>query len=145
MLLPLLLSASLYQAAEKTLPLSCYYEKKIAVCYDSAGNLVSAVSSIPIDNFADSLVTDIALNALGSGADLLSTDYALQHGCKEGNPLAPRPEGRTALKMGAAAVRGSAAFWLRRHGHKRFADVFRYLGLGVDLLVTANNVKCGIK
>lgn len=100
---------------------------------------------VPVEKIADGLATDLALNALGTGLDLLSTDFALHRGCVEGNPLAPRVEGRVALKMGGAAMTGAASYWLRRKGHKRAADVLRYARLAVDLGLTVNNVACGLK
>lgn len=100
---------------------------------------------VPVDSFSDALALDLALNAAGSGLDLISTDWALQHGCHEANPLGQRVEGRVALKMGSAAVRGVVAYYLRRSGHKTGANIWRYTGLVVDLGVTASNVKCGTK
>ncbi len=97
---------------------------------------------IPIEKIANPLATDLVLNGLGMGADLITTDYALNHGCYEANPLAPRVEGRVALKMGVGAIRGAVAYWLRRSGHKRGADVFRWVGLAVDMGISVNNVAC---
>ncbi len=82
---------------------------------------------VPVERFSDALATDLALNGLGTGLDLMSTDWAINRGCVEGNRLAPRVEGRVALKVGAAALRGSVAYWLRRRGHKLAADVWRWL------------------
>lgn len=122
-MLSLVLAASLWQAAQ-TVPLPV---------------------TVPIEKFSDALAVDLALNAVGTGLDLISTDWAISRGCKEGNPLAPRVEGRVALKVGAAALRGSVAYFLRRRGHKRFADVWRWAGFGTDLLITGNNVACGTR
>lgn len=101
--------------------------------------------TVPIEKIADPLATDLALIGLGTGADLLSTDYFLNHSkgaCVEVNPLGQRPEGRVALKIGAAALRGSAAYFLRRRGHRKIANVVRWLGLAVDGGVTASNLAC---
>jgi len=99
--------------------------------------------SVPIEKISDALATDLALIGLGTGADLISTDWAINRGCVEGNPLVPRPEGRIALKSGGASIRGVLAYWLRRKGHRSIANVFRWAGFGTDLLITGNNVKCG--
>lgn len=102
----------------------------------------SAFEPIPVEKIADSVALDLALNGFGTGLDLISTDYAVNNGCVEGNPLAPRVEGRIALKIGLAAFRGSVGYWLRRHGHKTTADVFRWAGLATDLFITGHNLAC---
>ena len=107
------------------------------------GGFAAPVS--PLERIADPLATDLALIGLGSGFDLLSTDYALHNSssrCVEGNPIGQRVEGRVALKIGGAAIRGSVAYYLRRHGHKTTADVFRWAGLALDGGVTAHNLAC---
>ena len=101
--------------------------------------------TVPVEKIADGLATDLALNAAGTGLDLLSTDWAINRGCVEGNPLGRRVEGRIGLKVGAAALRGSVSYWLRRRGHRAAANVWRWAGFGTDLLITGNNIKCGLK
>lgn len=123
-------------------------------CFDSSGREVTPlvappppaqVVSVPVDKFSDALATDLAMIGLGTGADLLSTDYFLNQSngrCIEANPIGQRVEGRIALKIGAAALRGSAAYFLRRRGHRKVANVVRWLGVAVDGGVTANNFAC---
>ena len=129
MMIPFLLASSLWLAAS------------------DAGTRPASAQAImvPVEKFADGLATDLALNALGTGLDLISTDFAINRGCVEANPLAPRVEGRVALKMGGAALRGTVAYWLRRKGHKTAADIFRWVGLATDLVITGNNAVCGLR
>jgi hypothetical protein len=97
----------------------------------------------PLEGFADPLATDLVLIGFGTAADLASTDLALHNcgTCREGNPLAPRVEGRVALKTAGAFFRAGVAYYLRRHGHGRAADVFRWAGLAVDTALTVNNLR----
>ena len=107
-----------------------------------------AVTITPIEKIADPLATDLALIALGTGLDLLSTDYNIHKSggkCVEANPLGQRPEGRVALKIGAGAIRGVGAYWLRRGGHRRAANIARWLGVAVDGGLVINNMWCGSK
>lgn len=128
MLLALALASSLWVSAQ-----------------EAGARAPSSAVIVPVEKIADGLAVDLAFNAFGTGFDLISTDWAVNHGCVEGNPLAPRVEGRVALKIGVSALRGSIAYWARRHGHKKFADIFRWSGFATDLLITGNNVACGIR
>jgi len=105
----------------------------------------AVVVSVPIEKISNSRATDFLFNGIGTGADLISTDWAINKGCVEGNPLVPRPEGRIGLKIGAMTIRASASYLLRRSGHKTTADIFRWAGFATDVLITGNNVACGLR
>lgn len=152
MIAELVVAASLWQSAAQAgnKEIYCYVNGTpgaLAKCFDAAGKqvLTPQKTVVPIEGFADSLAVDLVANAAGSGLDLLSSQYAFDRGCREGNWLGTGPDGRTALKMGAAAIRGAVAYVLRRKGHKKAGDVWRYAGLGTDLLITGSNIRCGRK
>ena len=98
---------------------------------------------VPVEKISDSVATDIALNVFGTSLDLGSTDWAINRGCVEGNPLLPRVEGRIAGKLALAGFRGTISYVLRRTGHKTAADIFRWAGLATDIAITTNNIVCG--
>lgn len=100
---------------------------------------------VPVETIADPLAVDLALIGAGTGLDLITTDYALSRGCVEANPLIPRVEGRVAMKMGAGALRGAIAYWLRRRGHSKVAGVLRWFGAAADFGISVNNVVCGVR
>lgn len=114
-----------------------------ASLWTASQNVPAPAVIVPVEKIADSLAVDLTTNAIGTGLDLISTDWAINKGCIESNPLAPRVEGRIALKIGASAIRGAVSYWLRRSGHKTVADVWRYAGLATDLVITGNNIYCG--
>ena len=149
MLLPLLLASSLWQAAatSATTHIACFEEKSNIVCYNSSGQPLATVWLTKKESIADPLAGDILANLIGTAADLGSTDWAIGQnvGCFESNPLLPRVESRVAGKIALSAFRGTVSYILRRRGHKRAADVFRYAGLATDLLLTTNNLHCGLK
>lgn len=146
MLSILLLSASLYQASTNppVLSLSCYPEKQVVNCYAPSGTLAVTIYVTPEKPILDGLTADLVANAFGTAADLGSTDWAISRGCQEGNPLLPRAESRVAGKIALGAFRGGVAYLLRRAGKDKAAKIFRYAGLGVDLLITGNNIHCGL-
>lgn len=147
MLIPLLLATSLWQASTAVGPsLSCYEEANhTVICYDSAGNNPFTIYFTPKANYSSALATDLVLIALGASTDLGSTDWATQRGCREANPLFPRPEGTVAGKIALSALRGGVAYLLRSHGKDKLAGVWRYAGLATDLAITGNNIYCGSK
>lgn len=103
----------------------------------------SAYAVVPVEKISDAVATDLVFIAIGGGADLISTDGAINRGCLEGNPLIPRVEGRIGVKIGTMALRGAGAYLLRRTGHGRSADVLRWLGAAWDGGVTVSNATCG--
>ena len=147
LLTPLLLSASLWQASTQppVLSLSCYPEKQVVNCYAPSGTLAVTIHITPEKPILDGLAGDLVANAFGTAADLGSTDWAISRGCEEGNPLLPRVEGRVAGKIALGAFRGGVSYLLRRAGKNKAASIFRYAGLATDLLITGNNLHCGLK
>lgn len=99
---------------------------------------------VPVEKIADRLAGDLAWDGAGLSADLLSTSWALQHGCVEANPLGQTVEARIALKIGLGTARGLVAYWLRRAGHNTHADVWRWVGVGADAFITGSNIYCGV-
>ena len=99
---------------------------------------------VPIEKVADRLVGDIVWNGAGFSSDLLSTSWALQHGCVEANPNGQTVEARIALKVGLSSARLLVSYWLRRTGHRTYADVWRWVGVGADAFITGNNIYCGV-
>lgn len=131
MVTALLLSSSLWLAAQAERPAS--------------NDAFQAPLVVPVEKISDALAIDYAFIGGGTGADLLSTDYYLNNSngrCVEMNPRGQRVEGRVALKIGAASLRAVAAYFLRRYGHRNWANGLRWFGLAVDAGVTANNLAC---
>lgn len=110
-----------------------------------AQDLFAPTVTVPVERFMDALAVDLVVNAAGLSADLLSTDRKINQGCREGNPLAPRVEGRIALKIGLSALRGSVSYLLRRTGHRTLANVWRWAGGVTDASITTWNLlqDCG--
>lgn len=106
---------------------------------------VSTFVAVPIEKIANPLATDIVFKAIGFSADVMSTDWAISKGCKEGNPLIPRLEGRLGLKIGGAVLQGVVSYALRRTGHNALANVWRYGGSAVDAFALTNNLVCGFR
>lgn len=146
-LAPLLLSTSLWQASTAVgSTLSCYEEKKnTIVCYDATGKNPFTIYFSPKSDYSAPLVVDLLVISFGTAADLGSTDWASQRGCREANPLLPRPESRVAGKIALSAFRGGIAYLLRSHGKTKLANVWRWAGGATDLAITTNNIVCGRK
>lgn len=102
-----------------------------------------AYVTVPVERISDAVAVDLVFIGVGTALDLISTDRAINRGCVEGNPLVPRVEGRIGVKIGAAAIRASGAYLLRRTGHGGTAGVLRWLGAAWDGGVTVNNELCG--
>lgn len=125
-MLSLILSASLWAASQEARVPSVQYV------------------IVPVEKIADRLAGDLTWNGAGLSADLLSTSWALQHGCVEANPNGQTVEARIALKIGLGTARGLVAYLLRRSGHSTYADVWRWVGVGADAFVVGNNIYCGV-
>ena len=100
---------------------------------------------VPIERIADRFAGDAAWNGAGLSGDLLSTSWALQHGCAEANPNGQTVEARLALKIGLSTTRLLVSYWLRRTGHRTYADVWRWAGVGADAFIVGNNFVCGMR
>lgn len=102
---------------------------------------------VPVEKIANRLAVDLVSNGFGLSWDLGTTWWAIEQGCHEGNPvpLMAESEGRLALKLGQATARGGISYLLRRGGHDRAANIFRYVGMGIDFGLGVNNIVCGVR
>lgn len=108
----------------------------------------SAFVQVPVEKIADEFGRDLYWLIGSNAADLYSTAWAIHRcggECGEGNPLGPTAEARVALKMASAASTGLTLWKLRRDGHGRSATIVRWISVGFNAVIVANNVRHAIK
>lgn len=119
--------------------------------YSAAANAGNRVATWPVaqpqpfSSFRNAFAVDLALNAAGSVAAIVTTEQGLDRcaRCREGNPLVHNLEQRIVLRSARLVALGGLQYYLRRHGRKGTADVCRYLALAVDLADSVHNIRTG--
>lgn len=104
-------------------------------------------STVAVLKAGKPLAVDLAFIGGGFSWDLGTTRWAIDRGCREGNPipLMQEVEGRVALKLAQTTFRATVAYILRSRGHDRAANVFRYAGAVTDGAIGISNIACGLK
>jgi hypothetical protein len=100
-----------------------------------------------VEEIAPSLAKTALLYVGLAGADLYSTELALRHcpTCSEGNGLGWNSGARGAGKAATMAGALYGDYWLRRHGHRRMANVVRWVVVGAQVIAVGNNVAHAIR
>lgn len=120
-----------------------------ALLREGPGSAEPGAGSLPTDtceylrvDVAQAFVYDAAILGAGAALDLYTTAYALHENpnAYESNPAGFDVEARMALKLAAASGLAVASWQLRKHGHRRWADVARWGGLAISIAAAVNNI-----